>query len=273
MILSHGQRFLAWALLLPAFAFCKATSAQLAPYDNFNSKRIDPSKWIGWQFFDPDVREATRELTGEERNRRLHLSQTAYSATTDDSGGSGGTFGLAFPDPNAVTEISFTVVVNKAEAIGCSSNDALIVTDAEFRGNFFNVGSAPTSSIGDVVGVISVARSPTDVGDDLTVAGFYTRCDDEFCGSQTALDYRELGKVQPGVASTLRIKWDQPGHRFVFQLNHEPEVISPYTVSDTSPAFFPNKTIGSARSIPHCTTQPRPFTSMDASFKRVRANR
>ena len=87
--------FACWALVLLTFALSKAGVAQLVLYDNFNSKQIDPSKWNGWQFFDPDVREATRQLVGEEENRRLRLSQTAYSATTDDSGGSGGGFGLA----------------------------------------------------------------------------------------------------------------------------------------------------------------------------------
>jgi hypothetical protein len=261
-----------WTFVLLTLALSKVSVAQLVLYDNFNSKHIDPSKWIGWQFFDPDVREATRQPTGEERDRRLHLSQTVYSATTDDLGGSGGVFGLAFPVPNAITETSFTVVVNKAEAVGCASNPSLIVTDAEFRGNFFNVESSPTSQVGDVVGVISVERSPTDVGDALTVTGYYARCDDEFCGTQTLLDYRVLGTVKPGVTSTLRIKWDQPKHRFVFQLNREPEVISAYTVSDTTPAVLPNKFIGSARSIPHCTTRPRPFTAMDAFFDNVRVN-
>jgi hypothetical protein len=264
--------FACWALLLLIFAMSKASPAQLVLYDNFKSKQIDPAKWIGWQFFDPDVREATRQLAGEEENRRLRIAQTAYSATTDDSGGSGGGLGLAFPVPSAISEASFRVVVNRAQAVGCTSNPSLIVTDVEFRGNFFNLESSPTSQIGDVVAVIGISRNPQDVGGALTVAGFYSRCDDEFCGSQTPLDYRVLGSVMPGAVSTLRIKWDQPNHRFVFQLNHEPEVSSPYTVSDTTPAVFSYKAIESARVVPHCTTMPRPFTSIDAFFDDVRVN-
>jgi hypothetical protein len=259
-------------LVLLASALAKAGVSQLVLYDDFQSGRIDPSKWTGWQFFDPDVREAVRQLVGEEENRRLRLSYTTYSATTDDSGGSGGGFGLAFPVPSAITETSFTAVVHRAEAVGCTSNPSLTVTDVELRGNFFNMESSPTSQVGDVVAVIGISRTPTDVGGALTVAGFYSRCDDQFCGSQTPLDYRVLGSVQPGAASTLRIKWDQPNHQFIFQLNGGAEVVSRYTVSDTTPAVFPYKAIELARVVPHCTTTPRPFTSIDAFVSNVYVN-
>jgi len=260
-------------LVLLGSALAKAGASQLILYDNFQSRKIDPSKWTGFQFFDPDVREAVRQLSGEEENRRLHLSVTAYSATTDDSGASGGGFGLAFPNPGAVTEVSFDLNVNGAVAVGCNSNPSgQIVTDAELRGNFFNMESSPTSQVGDVVAAIGISRVPTDVGGALTVAGFYNRCDDQFCGSQTNLDYRVLGSVQPGVVSTLRIKWDQPAHNFIFQLNNQAEVVSHYTVSDTTPAVFSYKAINVGRVVPHCTTTPRPFASIDASVSNVYVN-
>jgi hypothetical protein len=271
-VMNPKRTFWVWIFLLLAFGLTKASVAQLVLYDNFRSNRIDPAKWSGWQFFDPDIREAGRQIAGEEENRRLRLSYTTYSATTDNSGGSGGGFGLAFPDPSAITEASFTAVVNRAAAVGCISNPSLIVTDVEFRGNFFNMQSSPTSQIGDVVAVIGISRTPTDVGGALTVAGFYSRCDDQFCGSQTPLDYRVLGSVQPGAVSTLRIKWDQPNHSFVFQLNGQPEVVSHYTVSDTTPAVFSYKAIELARVVPHCTTTPRPFISIDASVGNVHVN-
>lgn len=268
---------LRWVLLASVFvlstvALSKAAVTQLVLYDNFASRNIDHSKWNGWQFFDLDVLDATRQLVGEEENRRLHLALTAYSSTADDFGGSGGPFGLAFPVPNAVKEASFTTVVNRAEAVACASNPSLDVTDVEFRGNFFNMDNSTTSQIGDVVAAISISRSATDVGSALTVAGFYNRCDDQFCGSQTNLGYRTLGYVQPGAVSTLRIKWDQPNHQFIFQLNSQAEVASPYTVSDTTPAVFPNKIIDVGRVVPHCTTTPRPFTSMDALVSNVYVN-
>jgi hypothetical protein len=263
---------LASAFVLLIALVSKAAVTQLVLYDNFASRNIDHSKWNGWQFFDLDVVEATRQLVGEEESRRLHLALTAYSSTGDDSGGSGGGFGLAFPVPGAIKEASFTTVVNRAEAVGCASNPSQSVTDVEFRGNFFNMDNSTTSQIGDVVAVISVSRFATDVGGALTVAGFYTRCNDQFCGDQTSLDYRLLGYVQPGAVSTLRIKWDQPNHQFIFQLNSQAQVASPYTVSDTTPAVFANKIIDVGRVVPHCTATPRPVTSIDASVGNVYVN-
>jgi len=105
-----------------------------------------------------------------------------------------------------------------------------------------------------------------------SVKGRIDYCDDQFCGTQTPLDYRVLGSVLPGAISTLRIKWPKANHRFIFQLNGGAEVISPYTVSDTTPAFFPYKAIEVARVVPHCTTTPRPFMSIDAVVSNVYVN-
>jgi hypothetical protein len=104
------------------------------------------------------------------------------------------------------------------------------------------------------------------------MTGFVERCADQYCGSTTTLDYHVLGSVQPGVTSTLRIKWDQPNHRFIFQLNHQPVVVSAYNVPDTTPAVFPFKYIGLARVVARCTTTPRARTAMDAYFDNVYVN-
>lgn len=97
----HWLLELGFILLL--FAISKSCGAQLVLYDNFNSNHLHPSKWTGAQGYDPDLREAVRQLSREKNHGVLHLSQTAYSSTVDDSGGSGGTFGLAFSNPDAIT--------------------------------------------------------------------------------------------------------------------------------------------------------------------------
>jgi hypothetical protein len=261
----------AWVLVFLTLALAKAGSAQLVPYDNFKSNRIDPSKWIG-TFGDPDQREVVRQLVGEEEDRRLHLSQTAYSATTDDVGSSGNIFGLEFPVPDAITDASFTLVVKNAVAVGCTGNPQPTLTGPEFRGRFFNTESSPTSQLGDVEVGVGPGRASTDVGSAMLAVFHYERCADDFCGSRTTLGFGVLGSVQPGTTNTFHIKWDQPNHRFIFQLNNQPPVFSPYTVSDSAPANGAFKALDLARVVPHCTTTPRPFASSDAFFSKVYVN-
>jgi len=277
----HSLTLAVGAAILLALGLSQAATAQLVLYDNFNSTNIDPAKWTGFQFFSSDQREAVRELVADSsaggsqqsgRGQRLHVAERDYATTTDDYGSNGDTYGLAFANPSAITEASFTVTVNHAEAVACSSNPSQTVTDAEFRGTFFNTESSPTSEIGDVVAVIAVTRSPNDAGSALNVVGFYTRCEDQYCGSQTTLAASSLGHVQPGGAARVRIKWDQPNHQFIFQLNHQPAVALPYTVSDTTAPVFLYKFIGLARVVAHCTATPPSRTAIDAFFDNVFVN-
>jgi hypothetical protein len=277
MIPKLSCRFAAWAMVLLTFALSKAGVAQMVLYDNFNSQHIDPSKWDGsFLFQDPNSREAVRELSataGQNEDRRLHLKETTYSATTDDNGGSGSIFGLGFPVPNAITEASFSVVVKDAKTVACGSNPASPVDiGPEFRGRFFSTESSPTSQLGDIEGGIGAYRTPGDVGSAIQVGFHYERCDDDFCSTRTPLDFGVLGYIQPGTTNRFHIKWDQPHHRFVFQLNNGPLVFSPYAVSDSSPPSFAFRAIDIAQQVAHCTSMPRPFASIDAYFDNVRVN-
>jgi len=73
----------------------------------------------------------------------------------------------------------------------------------------------------------------------------------------------------------LRIQWDQANHRFIFQRDGEPEVFSPYTVSDTAPSGSQVKFLGTANTVPFCRLQagrPRPASFIDAFFDDVLVN-
>lgn len=111
--------------ILLGMALSSSCAAQLAPYDDFDSRYINPAKWTGLQNYDPDLREGVRKIVSGRNGGSLRLPQRAYSSTTHDVGGSGGLFGVHFPEPNTITEVSFTVTVDRAKAIGCSSNDSL----------------------------------------------------------------------------------------------------------------------------------------------------
>jgi hypothetical protein len=277
MVPRRKLTFALCAFVFSTFVLCRTGVAQLVLYDNFNSQRIDPAKWDGsFLFQDPNSREAVRELSttaGQNEDRRLHLQETTYSATTDDNGGSGSIFGLGFPVPSAITEASFSVVVREAKTVACGSNPSSPVDiGPEFRGRFFNTESSPTSQLGDVEGGIGAYRTPGDVGSAIQVGFHYERCDDDFCSTRTPLDFGVLGYIQPGTTNRFHIKWDQPHHRFVFQLNNGPLVFSPYAVSDSSLPSFAFRAIDIAQQVAHCTTMPRPFASIDAYFDNVRVN-
>jgi len=252
------------------------SSTNLVLYDNFASPSIDPKKWLGVDCDPTALRDTVRCVVADEfpwSSGLLHLYGKAYALTNTDIGGNGCPFGLQFPNPAAVTEISFTVVVDKMEPIGCATNSSQSAAVAEFRGRFFNTEVPPTSQLGDIESVIGVGRTGTDTGNQLTVSAFYTRCDDANCRARTSLDYRVLGSVYPGEQTTVRIKWDQPNHRFVYQLNRQPEVVSPYTVPDVSAPFFgPIKHIDITHVVPNCTTTPRPVVTVDAYFGNVYTN-
>jgi hypothetical protein len=180
--------------------------------------------------------------------------------------------GLLFANPASVTDLSFTVIVKRLKAIGCLTNPSLSAATAEFRGRFFNTETSPTSVLGDVESVIGPQRIATDTGSDFGVVAFYQRCDDARCGARTTLDFKVLGFVKPGERTKLRIKWDQPNHRFIYQVNRGPLVFSPYAVLDTSPAVGQGKSIDITHVVPNCTSTPRPVSTADAYFSDVFVN-
>jgi hypothetical protein len=253
------------------------STAQLVLYDDFDGPWIDPVKWAGTWNDTTDLREAVRELAPRisylmSGGRSLHLAMRSYANTWDDYGGFGGGFGLQFAEPAAITEVAFSVLIRKAEAVGCPTNPGMSVAVAELRGGFFNVGMSTAGSEGDVQAAITVNRSATDATGVMEVHGFYSRCDDPYCATSTNLGWGLLGRVFPGQIARLRLKWDQPNHQFVFQLNGRPPFVSPYAVSDVTPAAFPAKYIGFTRVLPNCTTPPRPMAAMDAYFDDVFVN-
>jgi hypothetical protein len=199
------RRIVLSSLVLGGLLVCQApgASAQIAPqkgsnvgatgqlmlYDDFRGPLINPDKWAGiWGDFS-DMREMTREITGQPwgRDRALRVSMRSWANTWDDWGGLGGPFGLLFTQPDRVTEVAFTVTVRAAQAIGCTTNPGMAAAVVEFRGQFFNDGTGTAGSEGDVQVAVTVNRFATDVGAALEVSGFYNRCDDQYCSSQTNL--------------------------------------------------------------------------------------
>jgi len=109
------------------FILTSFANAQLQLYDNFSSKHLDASKWVGEPASivggsDKDRRETTVELSGAGAARHLHIAQTSYADVTDNAGANGSGFGLGFAEPSNVTAVSFTLAVNQEASVGCASS-------------------------------------------------------------------------------------------------------------------------------------------------------
>jgi hypothetical protein len=234
-------------------------------YDDFSSSIINPIKWAGVAG-DPYILDEVRNLAavpGVPKAKQPHLMQRAYGGTTDNSGGTGGLFGLSFPNPGTITAVSFTVVVNTLTEVDCKANPGT-VTEAEFRGNFFNTDVPATTTDHDVSAEIGIA--PNTGHGNLTVGGFIQE------GDGTILGYQVFGAITLKSVNTLFIQWDQHHHQFIFQLNNDAQVFESYSVSDTSLPVSAYKGIDISRVVSDCTSAPRPNTVSDADFRDVYVN-
>jgi hypothetical protein len=264
-----------WLLALLTVTLPQPSVAQLKLYDDFSASRIDPSKWIGEPASlvggsDQDRREVTVGLVGEAENHRLQISQTSYSAITDNTGSSGIGFGLGFAEPSEVTAVSFTLAVDEMQVIGCADNPTSAT--AGFFGDYFNPTGASNGQTGDIVASIGVTRlSPGGTAFD--VGASVSQCQDSKCNGQTTLLFQELGTVSVGSTNTLSATWDQANHQFIFQLNSNTPVTLPYTVPDNFPPGLADRSFFVFGNVPHCTSKPRPLASIDALFGDVYVNR
>lgn len=195
--------------------------------------------------------------------KQLHIMQRAYSAITDNTGSSGGLFGLSFANPGAVTAVSFTLVGNSIGQVVCKNNPGIGVTDIGFTGSFFSTDATPTSSNDDVIATIDIDQNICCGGP--RVVGFVEQ-------NGTVLSWQVLGTVALKSINTLFLQWDQPHHQFIFQLNNDGQVFETYTVSDTSAPFYPYESLFIGRVVADCTSTPRPYSAVDADFRDVYVN-
>jgi hypothetical protein len=275
MFMQPGRTIVSGALLLLTVGLSSPSIAQLKPYDNFSSKRIDPSKWVGEPASlpggtDRDRREVSVGLAGEEENRRLRISQTNYSAITDNNGSSGSGFGLGFAQPSKVKAVSFTLAVDQMQLVDCGVNQTFATVG--FFGDYFNPRGAANGQTGDIVASIGVTGFNTNTGTAFDVGASVSQCQDPQCNGQSTLLSQDLGLVPAGSTNTLSAVWDQPNHQFVFRLNNNAPIPLVYTVADSFPPGNADKSFFVFGLVSHCTATPRPFASVDALFGNVYVN-
>jgi hypothetical protein len=261
------------ALLWLTLGLSSSSIAQTKLYDDFRSKRIDPSKWVGEPASlapgsDKDRREVSVGIVGEEEDRRLRISQTNYSAITDNNGSSGIGFGLGFAKPSQLQAVSFTLSVDEMQVFDCGSNPSFATVG--FFGDYFNPTGATNGQTADIVASIGVTRFSHTAA--LDVGASVSQCQDAQCNGQTTLSFQDLGLVKAGSTNTLSAIWDQHNHQFIFGLNNNSPIAVPYNVPDSFPPGNADKSFFVFGDVPHCTTKPRPFASIDARFGNVYVN-
>lgn len=244
------------------------SSGSLVLYDDFNGVRVDPQKWDdSSNLF--GVREVVRELSPSYQcrgnNRRLRIFQQAYSWAGNDTGSSYGGVGLKFVNPAAVTEMSASIMVNSVAVSNCQSNSDSSAVWAGIGGRFFNYGGQQDPNQ-DVEADINLIRDSWYATGPLRVQASYGTGDGIF-------QYQVLGSINPGTTVKLRVKWDQPNHQFIFQLNNDPPVPLVYgALPDTYPPYYALKTLSVTQGTPHCTTTPTGSAMMDTYFDNVYVN-
>jgi hypothetical protein len=135
-------------------------------YDDFQGTQLDPAKWAGDQTAAilsegvpaGGLLDAVREVV----LGRLRLGARHYGSAGNDNGTQTGRFRLSFFHPQPVTAIDATLLVTRAEAIGCASNPGVRArARVRLSGFFFNTGSSPASlpsNLNDVLAFVSVQR-------------------------------------------------------------------------------------------------------------------
>jgi hypothetical protein len=275
MFKQDGHMIVSSMLVLLTFGLSTPSVAQLKLYDNFRTKRIDPSKWVGEPASlpgstDKDRREVSVVLTGEETNRHLRISQTNYSATMDNNGSGGSGFGLGFAQPSKVRAVSFTLKVDQMQLVDCGITQTFATVG--FFGDYFNPTGATNGQTGDVVASIGVTGFNTNPGTAFDVGASVSQCQDAQCNGQATLSSQDLGLVPAGSTNTLLAAWDQPNHQFLFRLNNNSPIALGYAVPDSFPPGNADKSFFVFGLVPHCTVSPRPLASVDSLFGNVYVN-
>ena len=215
------------ALLVLATLPCAAQN--LIPYDDFDGKFINPSKWAyGFCYSSavPDL-ECVREI----RDEKLHLAHRTFALTNSNTDQQNGGAGVGFANPETIKTIKTDLLVRSVLEVPCAAN-ATFGSSADIEGNFFNAGSGdPSDDAGAQFGVTRFTWMPAGqliVRGQTFHAGVYS-------------DFFTIGTVSVGTPITLTLSWDQPNHQFVISFTNKVTHVTttgtmPYTFSDTTPA-------------------------------------
>jgi len=221
-------------------SFAQVRSAQnqgLRLYDSFTGPFINPSKWSPQWQCGGTVMECVREIQQDQ----LRLRIRAYGATNTNNGSQFGGSGLSFAS-NSATDIAADLTVLHSTAQACSTNPGFGGgghAQVLLFGTFFNGGAG--TSADDVQAFLQLDHPATLQAGVVDVGGFLFH-QGQFFGNV------DLGLVNVGEPIRVELVWDRSNHRFVVRLfrplsGTTVEQSMPYTISDTTPAVSPFRSI------------------------------
>jgi hypothetical protein len=165
--------------------------------------------------------------------------------------------------------------VNDFEVTACVNSSDVGGATAELFGDFFNTSTpVPGSHLNDIRANIQVVRftNSLDPEGTLRARALMVQCTSADCSASTLLGFQDLGPVVRGEPATVAMTWNQIERSFVFKLGDNPEVVLPYSVSDTAPPGARRKGLLLDGFPPNCAASPRPTAFMEAFFDDVFVN-
>lgn len=263
-----------WVALLAALIGTLTVSAQVRKdsdedrkdsdvvpvYDNFNSRWLDPSKWVPtancWNGL---PLECVREI----QNGQLRLAIRSFGASNSDSGDLQTASFLLFANPTSIRSITATVTVVAAVEGPCATNPFVSTAKASLDGVFFNTGTG--SYLDDVHAAFVLGANPYLDPSTLDVGGWI--------GDGHGLNiWTHIGYYPRATRLRVTLAWDQPNHQFVFTIKPREGIASqvsvPYGVSDSYPAVGPSRQLSAVSDPPNCTSATA-ASSMEALFDNV----
>jgi hypothetical protein len=229
-------------------------------YDNFNQGIIDPTKWsASWQC-GPPAQECVREI----ENGQLRLRVRSYGATDSNNGTQFSTSQVNMT-ASLATDIAAQVLIRNSSPQDCSTNSGVGHSQALVFGAFFNGGGG--TSADDVQAFLQLDRYPATGPGTVEVGGFL-----QYQGQ--FFDNVDLGPVNIGERVKVELQWDQPNHQFIvrlFRSGSKVEQLMPYTISDTTAAVSPFKTL-SANVFPANCVGTATSADLDVMFDNILTN-
>jgi FG-GAP-like repeat len=237
-------------------SFTAARTTLTTVYEDWHEGAIRSARWLGGESF--GGQELAREVIS---GKLLEMRYRRGGTTASDTGSTSSDQFLSIADPARTDGIGATFTVNNLSMTVCAANNAGAVTrarPARLLISRFNDGtqSVPGNRLGDYLAGVQAFRdgsSPNPAGV-LNIQGFIVRCTDASCTTNTLVVSNTLvTTVSVGQPFTLRLKWDQPNHQFLFGLDGSADTALPYAVSDTAPANVPFEDIDVSHTTANCT--------------------